>query len=276
MNALRNLWQPVKNRILLQPAISNAFWKIGWVVAALIATAEIGGFLYMTRSLPPEFIRETIKLTKALSILPVTFMVGAFLLDWGWARLPQPGRWKRFLEGQQSLLVLLGIGPFLILAVLAQFRPILNQRGLLFASPYLLLLLSIGLVRLRAVWIAALVPVLTVMCVASTVSYRGMMVDPADYAQFASGLQAEIRPGDLVFIQKAWYTTPIFFYLHPARYRLVGRNYADSCLANPEARVWVVLLYDPAPTKEMEAALSGYQPVKTVTAPRAKAILYQH
>ncbi len=131
---------------------------------------------------------------RILTILPLTFMVVAFLLDWGWGRLPQPGRWKRLLEGEPSLLVLLGIGPFVLLAVLSQFRPILNQRGLLFASPYLLLLLSIGLVRLRNAWLGALAPILALMWVASSVSYRGMMVDPADYARFGATLQSESAP----------------------------------------------------------------------------------
>jgi len=276
VNAVRNLWkQPLKSRVFLPPSPSNILWKMSWLTAAIFATAAIGGFLYMTRQLPATQIRETIKLTRILTILPLTFMAVAFLLDWGWGRLPQPGRWKRLVEGEGSLLVLLGIGPFVLLAILSQFRPILNQRGLLFASPYLLLLLSIGLVRLRAAWLGALAPILALMCVASSVSYRGMMVDPTDYAQFGATLQSEIRPTDLVFIRKAWYETPILYYLHADKYQLVGRNYAISCAGNPGARVWVVLLYDAAPANDIQTALSGYQPIRTVTAPHAKAILYE-
>ena len=276
VNAVRSLWKPpFKSRVFLQPSPANVLWKMSWFAAAIVATAAIAGFLYMTRQLPPAQIRDTIKLTRILTILPFAFMTLAFLLDRSWGRLPQPGQWKRFLDGERSLLVLLGIGPFLLLAILAQFRPILNQRGLLFASPYLLLLLSIGLVRLRGVWIAALAPVLVLMCVASSVSYRGMMVDPADYAGFGATLQSEIRPTDLVFIRKAWYETPILYYLHADQYRLVGRNYAVSCAGNPGARVWVVLLYDAAPADDIQAALSGYRPIRTVNAPHAKAILYE-
>ena len=275
-NALRSLWKaPVKSRILLEPSPANLGWKIGWLAAAVLATAAIGAFLYMSRQLPPEQIRDTIELTEALSILPFTFMFAAVLLDWKWPRLPRPGRWFRFVEGPQALLVLLGIGPFALLALLAQFRPILNQRGLLFASPYLLLLLSIGLLRLGSAWIGALVPILALMCVASFVSYRDMMVDPADYARFGATLQSEIRPTDLVFIRKAWYATPILYYLQPDKYHLVGRNYAGSCAGNPHARVWVVLLYEDAPAKDAQTALSGYRPIRTVTAPHAKAILYE-
>jgi len=36
-----------------------------------------------------------------------------------------------------------------------------------------------------------------------------------------------------------------------------------------------VLLYDTDPAKEMESALAGYRPVKTIAEPRARAILYE-
>jgi hypothetical protein len=273
--AVRNLWRPMKERLSLEMDGAGVWWKLGWIVAALIASSEIAGFLWMTRKLPPEFVRETIRLTKALSILPVVILASAFLLDWAWPRLPQPGGWKRFVAGIQPLLVLLGVGPLFLLGALSQVRPVLNQRGLMFATPYLLLLLSIGLVSLRARWIAMLAPVLVVMCVASAISYRNMMMDPADYGRFAGSFQQDIHPGDLIFIQKAWYTTPILYYLGPDRYRLVGRNYAAASAGNPDARVWVVMLYDLEPTKDMKAALTEYQPVRTVATAQAKAILYQ-
>ena len=276
VNATRNLWKvPGKSGILLEPTCGNALWKAGWLAAAVLATAEIAGFLYMSRQLPPAQLRDTIKLTELLSALPFTLMVAALLLDWKWPRLRPRGRWIRLVEGKQALLVLLGLGPFALLALAAQFRPILNQRGMLFATPYLLLLLAIGLLRFRPVWIGALAPVLALLFVASSVSYRSMMVDPADYTRFGTTLQAEIRPTDLVFVRKAWYATPILYYLQPGKYRLVGKDYAGSCAENPGARIWVVLLYDDAPAKDVEAVLTSYRPIRTVTAPHAKAILYE-
>lgn len=275
-NALRNLWKtPVKDRLMPGPSSANLLWAAAWATAAIAATAAIGAFLYISRQQPPEQIHETIKLTKALLILPFTFMVTAFLLNWRWPHLAGPGRWVRMVAGPNGLLALLGLGPFVLLALLAQFRPILNQRGMLFAAPYLLLLLSIGMVRLRTAWIGVLAPVLALMCGASLISYHGMMVDPADYARLGTTLQSEIRPTDLVFIRKAWYETPILYYLHPDRYHLIGRNYANLCLANPAARVWVVLLYDDAPAKDIQTALESYRAIHTVATPHAKAILYE-
>jgi hypothetical protein len=201
----------------------------------------------------------------------------AFLLQRMWTRLPEPGRWRRLIAGESGLVVLLAVAPLVALCSLAQFRPILNQRGLLFTSPYVLLLLGVGIATIRRkVWFAALAPVLVVTCVASSRSYGQMMVDPVDYGGFAKAIQSEIGPGDLVFVRKAWYETPILYYLHKDRYRLVGRNFELACARNPEARIWVVLLYDADPAREMQTALAGYRALKTITAPKAKAILYEH
>jgi hypothetical protein len=172
------------------------------------------------------------------------------------------------------LIPVLAFAPILILALVSQFRPLLNQRGLLFAAPYLLLLLSVGLLALGKIrWLVA-VPVLAA-CAVSPIAYSRMMVDPADYHQFAAAVQSEIQTNDLVFVRKAWYETPIFYYLSADRFRLVGRDYEAARFRNPDSRVWVVLLYDPDPAYDMKQALSGYQSIKTIVGPHMKAILYR-
>jgi hypothetical protein len=274
-SGLRQLWRsPSKSRMFPEPVPGRVSWTFGWMAAGVMATLAIGGFVYMTRQLPADSIHDTIKITKVLLILPFTFVALAVCLDRNWSRLPRPG-WCRFLAGEGSLLALLGTGPFLILAAMSQARPLLNQRGLLFAAPYLLLLLSVGMLALRRAWIALLLPVVALTCAASLMSYGRMTVDPADYTQFADKVKSEIQPGDLVFLKKAWYETPVLYYLHADRYHLVGRDYKLVATQNPDARIWVVLLYDPEPPREMQPALSGYTPVRTITAPRAKAILYK-
>jgi hypothetical protein len=102
-----------------------------------------------------------------------------------------------------------------------------------------------------------------------------MTMDPADYGQFAKSITSEIQSNDLVFVQKAWYATPILYYLNADQFHIVGRNYSAASSKEPGARVWVVLLYDPAPTAEMLEGLSGYHKVRSIAAPQAEAILYQ-
>jgi hypothetical protein len=268
---------PAKDAVLNAPSTESTglFWRSAWLAAAIAGTMAIGAFLYLVKQLPPEFIRDSIKMTKVLLILPFASTIAAFFLDARWNRV-RLGGWDRFLKGERSLLMLTAAGPFLMLALFAQFRPILNQRGLLFLAPYLLLLLAIGLLTLRKAWIVALLPVLAAVSVASQVSYGRMGVDPADYASFATALQSQIRTDDLVFIRKAWYETPILYYLHKDRYHLVGKNYGAYCSGKPGSDVWVVLLYDNAPTADMQTALSRYEAIKTVTGSHAKAILYRH
>ena len=278
INGLSHLRQPApKSPVLLKASPGRALWTGAWIAAGMMGTVAIAGFVYLSRQLPPEFVNSTIRITKLLSILPPAIAAAAVVLERIWPRLPQPGGWTRWIAVDSGLLLALAIIPLAALAVFAQFRPILNQRGLLFAAPYLLLLLAIGITELRPrAWIAALAPVLTITCVLSLRAYSGMMVDPADYAGFAADIQSEIRNSDLVFIRKAWYETPILYYLRKDRYRLVGRDFGAACASHPEARVWVVLLYDSDPAREMQSALAGYRSVKTIMAPHAKAILYEH
>jgi hypothetical protein len=261
--------------IALKAASERKYWIVLWVAAAIAATLAIVLFLWMVRKLPPEFINSSIRLTRIFSILPFCFLSLALALEFAWGRTRIPIWLRRPVAGENGLILLLAVLPLLALSLFSQFRPILNQRGLLLAAPYLLLLLAIGALSIRSkAWMIGVVPALAAICVLSLYSYKDMMVDPADYARFAGAVQSEVRSGDLVFIRKAWYETPILYYLEKNRYHLVGRDFRSACAQNPGARVWVVMLYDSEPAKDMQAALAGYRTSSTLTAPHAKAILY--
>jgi hypothetical protein len=150
---------------------------------------------------------------------------------------------------------------------------------LLVTTPYFLLLLAVGFISLRrAAWIAVFLPVLVLTCAAGVTLDRPMTADPADYAQLARVLKTELQASDLLFIKKAWDTTPILYYLGGDQYRLVGRrpeDYALACAQNPTARVWVLLPHDSKGSYWMGRALSDYRPIKVVTALHGKAILFQ-
>jgi len=250
-------------------------WLLAWIAAGLLGTSEVGAFLSLARRLPPDQLHETIKLTQLLAILPLILTFAAVILEWNWSRLPRLGSWHRFFQGERALVTLLAFLPFLMLAAVSQLRPFLNQRGLLFAGPYLLLVAAFGLVSLKPRWALPISALLAITFCGSVAGYRQMMVDPADYAQFAASLKSQIQPRDLVFIRKAWNQTPILYYLYPQQYRLVGRDFASACTANPDAKVWVVLLYEADATPEMQKALGGYEAAVSITAPHARAVLYQ-
>jgi hypothetical protein len=147
---------------------------------------------------------------------------------------------------------------------------------MLFASPYLFFILALGLFAVRRpAWTTAAIFALTPIFAGSLVAYSSMTMDPVDYGHFAASVTSEIRSSDLVFVRKAWYATPILYYLNRDHYQIVGRNYSAASSQNPNAAVWIVLLYDPGPTAEMQQALVGYHQVRSITGPQAQAILYE-
>jgi hypothetical protein len=280
ISGFRKAWRPSAADLQIDldvNALGRTLWSWSWIAAGLVGTLEILAFVYATHWLPPDQVHGTIKATQLLSVLPLSMAMIALFIDRHWPKFPPQPLWTRFTTGTSAFAALLAIVPFGLLALLSLARPILNQRGLLFASPYLLFMLAYGLLALRSkVWTAALALALVPICFLSLRSYRNMTMDPADYGHFAASVLSEIHSTDLVFVRKAWYATPILYYLDADRFQIVGRNYSTASSGDPRARVWVVLLYDPAPSPEMLDGLSGYHIVRTITDSHATATLYQN
>ena len=273
---LSQLWRSSERPVLQEGEKTPSVWKAAWIAAGIFGTLAIAGFISMSSRLPADQIHPSIRITKALLPLPFVLALFALLLDGLWSRVPGPGKWSRLFVGEQALAALLAIVPFGLLGLLSAFRPVLNQRGLIVTVPYMLLVLATGLVSVRnKAWLATSWSAAAIALVAGLVGYNRMTVDPADYRRFATAITAEIQPQDLVFVRKAWYETPIFYYLKPGRYRLVGRNFAQATADQREARVWVVMLYDDQPAPEMQTALTEYRIARTISLPRTRAILYE-
>ncbi|HLH43856.1 MAG TPA: hypothetical protein VKV74_12765 [Bryobacteraceae bacterium] len=258
------------------PAGAGGRWRLGWILAGAGSTGAILGFLYMTRYVDPGQLRETIQATRILTILPAILTLAAMAADSFWGRLPAAGTWLRRLGRPAALPALLAVLPFALLAAASRVRPLLNQRGLLFTAPYMLLLLSIGLLSLRGrIWRVGLGMLAGIGCAASVLSYSRMNVGPVDYGRLAAAISPEIQSRDLIFIRKAWYATPLFYYFTPERYHLGGPNFGQAVLEHPDSRVWVVLINGDRATGEMEAALSGYRLARTIRAADGQALLYE-
>ena len=275
--ALRAVWGVTASPALARGAAGDRLWWYAvWAACAACATLAILGFVYTTRLVPAGQIHDTIAIVRRLLVMPAALALAAFLLDRYWRKLPAPGRIGSLLLGERAFLVLLAILPFAAIATASQVRPLLNQRGLLLAVPYLLLALAAGISSIPRP--AAVLAILAVLCPAFAVSlrgYRDMMVDPADYAAFAAVLTREIQPADLVFVKKMWYATPILYYLPARRYRLVAHPYDAATKRDPQARVWVVLPYESEPSEEMRHALTGYRQVRTIPGDHSTAILFE-
>jgi hypothetical protein len=254
----------------------QGLWRLGWIVAGIASTLEILAFVYMTRYLDADQLHETIRATRILTVLPFVLTAMAIAVDRFWPRLAPRGNWVACISTPLALPALLAVLPFGLLATASLIRPLLNQRGLLFAAPYLLLLVAAGLLSLRARALRVALGLLAgIGCAAGISSYASMNVGPVDYGKLAAGIAPEIQPDDLVFIHKAWYATPLFYYLAPGHYHLVGRNFDQACANNPNARVWVVLIDQEQPGADISGALASYRLARTLQEADGRALLYQ-
>ena len=123
---------------------------------------------------------------------------------------------------------------------------------------------------------AAVAAGLAVVLGASLLTYRKMMVDPVDYRSYARALMPVIQPGDIVFVHRVWYATPLLYHLPIDRYNLMGGDFEEATLRDHAKRVWVVMLHDKELTPRMAYALAGYRAVRTVISPPyGKAVLYE-
>ncbi len=165
-----------------------------WLLAAALATIAILLFVWVAKTFakPPN---PTLRTSELMTVVPFLLALGAILVQRSWARLTL---WRtalidnRFVIGDQALVLILAVVPFLALSVISVFKPIFNARGLLPLAPYLLLVLSAGIVRVARHPIPA-VALLVVLCVAhysGLKAYSHVSAGRADYKAFACRFSA--------------------------------------------------------------------------------------
>jgi uncharacterized membrane protein len=249
-----------------------------WLLGSGLGTLASLFFIFMAK----RFLghpNPTLRTTELMTVLPAVLAGFAILLDKQWERF---SRWVRpvarirFLVGEQALVLSLAVIPFVVLIAVSRFKPIFNARGMLLVSPYLILVLTWGMVRLSRFRFAAigLFVVLAVAMYSGSKSYQHMSAGRANYRALAAALAPQIDTTDLVFIHPSWYSTPTFYYLNSGWERFVGQNYQAASKQAPHARIWTLLFYDETMPRQMAEALSDYQLSKTVEVPRARALLY--
>ena len=241
-----------------------------WGAAGVVGCLTVGAFIFVAYRFATPY--RTIQITKAMAPLPLLLAGAGAVFYRLWPRLGKIGPGRSPL-GPYSLVTMMALVPFAVLTVVSAFKPILNQRGMAFTAPYLLLALATG-----AVWIArkrwmltGAVAGLALMCAVSLREYSPMTVDPANYRGFASVLARQVGPNDLVFIVKRYDVTPMLYYLNPQRFHLVASNYEKELRRNPDASVWALSLYNDDIEAPMKRALAGYRPVQQIQLPYAKA-----
>ena len=116
--------------------------------------------------------------------------IGQRLTSWRTALID-----NRFVIGDQALVLILAVVPFLALSVISLVKPIFNARGLLPLAPYLLLVLSAGIVRVarHPIPAVALLAVLGIAHYLGLKAYTHVSAGRADYKAFAAALVASNR-----------------------------------------------------------------------------------
>ncbi len=161
-----------------------------WLLASGVATLAIGVFVWVAKTFAHP--NPTLHTTERMMILPFVLVAAALLLQRQWQvfSFRTSGLLRnRLLLGEQALVLILATVPFLGLAMVSFFKPIFNARGLVPLGPYLLLLLSAGVIRL-ARHPAAVVAALTVVFGAQWSGPAGLRRDVlagrANYKAFAA------------------------------------------------------------------------------------------
>jgi 4-amino-4-deoxy-L-arabinose transferase-like glycosyltransferase len=251
-----------------------------WLLAAALATIAIMLFVWVAKTFakPPN---PTLRTSELMIVVPFLLALGAILVQRNWQRLTS---WRtalvdnRFVIGDQGLVLILTVLPFLALSVISVVKPIFNARGLLPLAPYLLLVLSAGIVRVarRPIPAIALLAALGIQNYSGLKAYSHVSAGRADYKTFAEALLPQIGASDLVFLHPEFYSTPLFYYMNSNWDRVVGRDYEAAVHDKPQAKIWVLWFYnyEPELPKPMQDALSGYHVVQTVEAPGGEAVLY--
>jgi uncharacterized membrane protein len=183
---------------------------------------------------------------------------------------------KVFPDGLNSLNSFLAIIPVTILAGISVFIPIFASRTALLFIPYFIIFLCTGLVSLiyrDRRWIILLL-ILATFHSLSVLHYKNRRHHPANYKALAERLIPNIEDSDLIFIERSFTTTPIFYYLNANKYHFVGRNYSKYVYRNPDSRVWVLSLKWFPPNEGMKTALTSHELLMSINALNIKAELY--
>jgi uncharacterized membrane protein len=221
------------------------------------------------------------RLVAAFGLVPVVIIIFDYWLCRHWPLA------KRILQALGPRLAEVGvfdsasfvlvITPIFIMAATAQIMPLFAARTALLFTPYLLILVAGGvamLIRGHKHWLV-LVPALALVHSASVVYNQDAKFEHhTDYKGLAEQLIPLIQPADLVFIQRDFMISPIFYYLPATQYHFVASEYAQAVQQSPQARVWVLLPWDQPEPDAMASALNGFENRTTVSALHIKAVLY--
>lgn len=247
----------------------DAFVGPGLGTLALVAALATATMLALARvlTLHRPFRRETMLWT---SLLPLALLAAV----WSFDRLvPRANALfhRLGLRGTPSLVSVLALVPFPLVAAVSLYKPFLASRNMLLFTPFLLLLAARGVVAVSRrggqVSLPRLLPLVMALGLVFGASARNGLERPGaaeGFRDIAAAWRPKIEPEDLIYVQEHFYTSPIFYYLQDHRSQLVGDSSGEALAGNAGSRVWVFRLEGRALTADMLSALSRRSLLETM------------
>jgi 4-amino-4-deoxy-L-arabinose transferase-like glycosyltransferase len=248
----------------------------------LLAAAGIAAFIGILGFSRLAYDKEPnqTSLVLATGIIPLLLPIFSYLIEKYWLRLHKIycilSEKVTLPPGFKSLSAMLAILPAAILLGVSLFTPLWAARTALIFTPYLMLILAVGLATLISAnprW-AVLLLVLIVVFGISIGHFKQILHHPTDYKGLAEQWIPQIEDSDIIFVQPNWVTTPIFYYLDADRYHVVGQEYLQVAQENPDSRIWVLSFEGMPMSTEEEDALRGYENTTRLDGLRISAALY--
>ncbi|OGO29447.1 MAG: hypothetical protein A2Z16_03335 [Chloroflexi bacterium RBG_16_54_18] len=175
----------------------------------------------------------------------------------------------------------LAVIPVLLIALATPVVAIFASRGILLYTPYLLLVLSYGawvLVKRSRWWIPVLLVVILIQPVGGVLFRNKYTSHPTDYKFLSEKWIPEIQDGDLIFIQRHWVTTPIYYYLDAKKYWVVSDlqpEIMSGSLSGKEIdRIWVLTTPGVQPNESQKQVLEVFRQVKSIDARNISVLLF--
>jgi len=217
------------------------------------------------------------------TIVPIAavFLPSSLSRAWQFVE-PKLEKAKEYLSlqsGWHSPFLLLAFLPPVIVFLVSLGNSVIASRLFLLFTPYLLIVIAVGLRNLvrrpfRSLFIG-IASVLVAIHFLSIVYYRNRPSDVIDYQDLAQKIIAYSKENDLIFVhERSWITTPTFYYLKKKEGQLVAGNFQDAVAHHPDSRIWLIQCGGLPPTDEMQAALTGLHLQERVESRRSVALLY--
>jgi uncharacterized membrane protein len=176
-----------------------------------------------------------------------------------------------------SLSDFLALIPVGIILIITPLINLFASRGILLYIPFLILLMSKGLVKLASrtkywIFIAGFLVVIHPLSVYYIqYSYHS---SETDFKSLSEEWIPKIEDSDLIFIRKHPMATPILYYLKPHEYNFVANNYAEEVSRHSPLRIWVLSHKVFFIHGWVDQSLIGYKQIEVVRARGVDAELY--